>query len=213
MFTKESVEHIIESALRKKFKNYNPEPAYMPFHTRLLGKDRMALYSFIHSLSTNFGTAIFEQVAKQIAVGVYDEVKLGYKITSPLSSGSQEMITQIMNELTAGDADPSHESELSRIAELTRSGRPITKNLRKVDVYLANGNNIFLIDVKTPKPNLSGFEKYKQDMLEWVAALLYENSDLHVRIIVAMPYNPYYPKKYGRWTLKGMLEVQNQVID
>ena len=128
MFSKESVERIIAGALRRKFQNYNPEPAYMPFHTRLLGKDRMALYSFIHSLSTNFGTAIFEQVAKQIAVGVYDEVKLGYVITSPLSSGSQEIITQIMNDLTSGYAEPNHESEVSRIAEVSRSGRPITKN-------------------------------------------------------------------------------------
>nr|WP_255422652.1 TdeIII family type II restriction endonuclease [Treponema sp. Marseille-Q4130] len=30
--------------------HYNPEPAVMLFHTRLLGKDRMALFSFIHSL-------------------------------------------------------------------------------------------------------------------------------------------------------------------
>lgn len=35
----------------------------MHFHTRLLGKDRLALYSFIHSLNTNFGTSIFEPVA------------------------------------------------------------------------------------------------------------------------------------------------------
>lgn len=67
MFEKKSVENIIESALRRKLENYNPEPAHMPFHTRLLRKDRMALYSFIHSLSTNFGTAIFEQMAKEIA--------------------------------------------------------------------------------------------------------------------------------------------------
>ncbi len=32
----------------------------MPFHTRLLGTDRLALYSFIHSLNTNFGTSVFE---------------------------------------------------------------------------------------------------------------------------------------------------------
>ncbi len=32
----------------------------MPFHYRLLGKDRMALYSFIHSLNTAFGNSIFD---------------------------------------------------------------------------------------------------------------------------------------------------------
>ncbi|GAG26888.1 unnamed protein product, partial [marine sediment metagenome] len=55
-----NVEEVLKTALRHKFQNYNPEPASMPFHTRLLGKDRMALFSFIHSLNTNFGTSIFE---------------------------------------------------------------------------------------------------------------------------------------------------------
>jgi len=59
----QSVEETIKSSIRKRFATYNPEPAVIPFHTRLLGKDRLALYSFIHSLNTNFGTTIFEPVA------------------------------------------------------------------------------------------------------------------------------------------------------
>ena len=55
-----NIEQVLKDALRKKFQNYNPEPALMPFHTRLLGKDRLALFSFVHSLNTNFGTSIFE---------------------------------------------------------------------------------------------------------------------------------------------------------
>jgi len=39
----------------------------MPFHYRLLGRDRMALFSFIHSLNTTFGTSIFEPVAETLA--------------------------------------------------------------------------------------------------------------------------------------------------
>lgn len=49
--------------MRNKFENYSPESNSMPFHYRLLGKDRMALFSFIHSLNTTFGTPIFEPVA------------------------------------------------------------------------------------------------------------------------------------------------------
>ncbi len=63
----QSIEKIIEDSLRKKLETYNPEPAVMPFHTRLLGKDRLALYSFIHSINTNFGTSIFEPVAVELA--------------------------------------------------------------------------------------------------------------------------------------------------
>lgn len=61
------IEETIQTSLRNKFQNYNPEPAIMPFHTRLLGKDRLALYAFIHSLNTNFGVTIFEPVASVIA--------------------------------------------------------------------------------------------------------------------------------------------------
>jgi type II restriction enzyme len=62
-----NIEDILRNSLRHKFQSYNPEPASMPFHTRLLGKDRMALFSFIHSLNTNFGTSIFEPVALALA--------------------------------------------------------------------------------------------------------------------------------------------------
>ncbi|MCX7726726.1 MAG: TdeIII family type II restriction endonuclease [Chitinispirillaceae bacterium] len=48
---KEQIENLIINCLREKFQKYNPESNNMPFHYRLLGKDRMALYSFIQSLS------------------------------------------------------------------------------------------------------------------------------------------------------------------
>ena len=65
----EEVENVLKTGLRNKFKSYNPEPAAMPFHARLLGKDRLALFSFIHSLNTNFGTSIF--VMHPISQGVF----------------------------------------------------------------------------------------------------------------------------------------------
>lgn len=54
-FTKEQkilIEKITKDILRKKLQNYKPETSHMPFHYRLLGRDRMALFSFIHSLNT-----------------------------------------------------------------------------------------------------------------------------------------------------------------
>lgn len=210
MFDKRSVENIIERALRRSMQNYSPETSYMPFHTRLLGKDRMALYSFIQSLATNFGTAIYEQTARAIATGVFEEVFLQYRITSPLSSGAQEEITHIINELTAADITPNHTLEMNRISELARSGQPVNKPLNLVDIYLSNGNQVFLIDLKTVKPNKSNFKTFKQDILEWAAAILYKDLNLDVRTIIAIPYNPYHPKPYARWTLRGMLEIENQ---
>ena len=209
MFNKESVEYIIETALRRKFQNYSPEPAHMPFHTRLLGKDRMALYSFIHSLSTNFGTTIFEQVAKNIADGVFDDVCVQYKLPGSLTSGAQDVITRVVNELSADIIDPSHALEIAKIAEVAQSGSPVKKRIKRVDIWCHTGNVEFLFDLKTVKPNMSDFEKYKTEMLEWAAIVLQQDIKTDVRTIIAMPYNPYHPAPYKRWTLKGIFDTQD----
>ena len=44
------IEDTIKECIRKKLRTYNPESTQMPFHYRLLGKDRMALF-FFHSFS------------------------------------------------------------------------------------------------------------------------------------------------------------------
>lgn len=45
----QQVESVLKNSLRHEFQNHNPEPAVMPFHTRLLGKDRLPKYnSFFH---------------------------------------------------------------------------------------------------------------------------------------------------------------------
>lgn len=47
---KERIKSLLFKVLRQKFNSYKPETSYMPFHTRLLGKDRMALF---HTILTN----------------------------------------------------------------------------------------------------------------------------------------------------------------
>ena len=210
MFSKSSIENILEVALRHKMQGYNPESSHMPFHTRLLGKDRMALFSFIHSLNTNFGTAIFEKVAKQIATDEFDEVSLQYRLNGVLSEDAQTEMMRIMNDLSAGTRDPDHATEIEQIRKHSQSGRRIEKKMRKVHIFLTKGDTLYLVDLKTAKPNMAGFEKYKQDMLEWASTILYSKPDADVRIAIAIPYNPYEPNPYRRWTLRGMLEIKNQ---
>lgn len=221
MFDSIAVEGIIENALRRKLNTYNPEPAYMPFHTSLLGKDRMAVYSFIQSRNTNFGTAIFEQVAKEIASGVFEVVELqrrvDYRIerrrdSFSFSSGTQDAVTTIMNGLSTAETAPNHEAEMARISEGAQYGQPVKKKLTNVDVFLKDGNKMFLIDLKTVKPNKGNSNEYKRTLLEWASAVMYRNPDAAVETIIAMPYNPYHPQPYHRWTLVSMLENGRQLL-
>ena len=210
MFNAPQIESVIETALRDKLRNYNPESSHMPFHTRLLGRDRMALYSFLQSLNTTFGTSIYEKVAEGIATGEFERIELQHTIDGRFSSGAQAEIMGIMNGLTSGSRLPNHEEEIMQVHSKLEEGAEIEKKLRKADIFLSHGNLRFLIDLKTAKPNISGFEKHKQDMLEWAAAILHQDPKLDVRTIIAIPYNPYEPEPYSRWTLRGMLEIENQ---
>ena len=87
------IEEVLKNSLRHKFQNYNLEPASMPFHTRLLGKDRMALFSFIHSLNTNFGTSIFEPVALAQASSNFASAASQQTAGAQISSEAPEYVT------------------------------------------------------------------------------------------------------------------------
>ncbi len=161
--TKEQIKKIedtIRKSLRNKFLTYKPETSNMPFHYRLLGRDRMALFSFIHSLNTTFGTSIFEPVAETVA--------------------------------TLG--------KINRLRTL------------KVDLFVkSDDGSIHLFDIKTAKPNISNFKDFKRTLLEWIAIYLSKHSDANIHSYIAIPYNPYEPKPYERWTLKGMLDLDNEL--
>lgn len=75
---------------------------------------------------------------------------------------------------------------------------------------IENGE-IFLFDIKTAKPNISNFKDFKRTLLERVAIVFSINPKAKINTLVAIPYNPYEPKPYERWTLKGMLDLENEL--
>jgi len=207
-----NVESVLRNGLRHKFQNYNPEPASMPFHTRLLGKDRMALFSFIHSLNTNFGTSIFEPVAKAIA-SVNFQVALSQQVAGTrISSKAHNVIQNIMDDLATANSNPNKPTETEAVRAVCQQGQMRTVKLTKVDVKLiSRDGTIYLFDIKTAKPNAGGFKEFKRTLLEWVAATLSDNPDANVQTIIAIPYNPYEPEPYNRWTMRGMLDLSNEL--
>lgn len=203
---------ILKQALRNKFKNYNPEPNVMPFHTRLLGKDRMALFSFIHSLNTNFGTSIFEPVAKALAASSFKEVKTQAVAGTKISEKAQHVIQDIMDKLTAADSKPNKAKEIEAIRKVCQEGNLHTVKPTKVDLWLrSDDNQLYFFDIKTAKPNKGGFKEFKRTMLEWVGCVLAENPKAKIHTLIAIPYNPYEPKPYSRWTMAGMLDLENEL--
>lgn len=209
---KEAIKKRLKTALRNKFENYKPESAYMPFHTRLLGKDRMALYSFIQSLNTNFGTSIFEPVAEELGKNNFEIIKRQEVAGSTITKAAQRVIQDIMDSLESGKSKPNKQNEIARILEVARSSRETSLiKPTKIDVFLKNDNEVYLIDIKTAKPNKGGFKEFKRTLLTWVASYAYENPQSNINTLIAIPYNPYYPKPYERWTMAGMLDLESEL--
>ncbi len=209
---KAGIEAVISSCLRNKFKNYKPESNHMPFHHALLGKDRMALFSFIQSLNTTFGTSIFEPVAVTLAQNHFSFAKSQHAVGGQISEGAQTEIQEIMNDLSTGKTNPDKLAEVERIRKVCQDGK--LKDLKpvKVDLYIEETNGtIHLFDLKTAKPNVSGFKDYKRTLLEWIAIILAQKPTAQIFSYIAIPYNPYEPKPYERWTMKGVLDLPNEL--
>jgi type II restriction enzyme len=205
------IENTIKENLRKKFQTYNPETSHMPFHYRLLGRDRMALFSFIHSLNTTFGTSIFEPVAETLASLNFKFAQKQYVVGDTISEQAQSEIQNIMNDLTMGK-DPNKIEEIERIRKVCNKGRLNKLKTVKVDLFVQGADGTaHLFDLKTAKPNISNFKDFKRTLLEWIAIFLAKNPDAKVKSYIAIPYNPYEPKPYERWTLKGMLDLDQEL--
>lgn len=208
---REEIKNVISNCLRNKFKNYVPQNNYMPFHFRLLGKDRMALYSFMQSLLTTFGTSIFEPVAAALAKTKFARVETQYVVGNTIYSHCQQCVPTIINELTI-QAKPNKINELSRLNNSLNGDINKLKPM-KVDLFLeTETGEQYLFDLKTAKPNKGDFQKYKQTLLEWAGIAYTNDKDVKVHSLIAIPYNPYHPEPYQFWTLAGMLDLEEELM-
>ncbi len=205
------IKETIKHSLLKKLENYKPETINMPFHFRLLGKDRMALFSFIHSLNTTFGTSIFEPVAEVLASNKFKIAQKQFVVGNEITELAQIEIQNIINELSYGK-QPDKKTEIERIKKVATKGKVNKIKTVKVDLFLKNKKGtVHLFDIKTVKPNISNFKDFKRTLLEWIAIYLYKNPNTVINSYLAIPYNPYEPKPYERWTMKGMIDIDNEL--
>lgn len=200
--------------IRDKLANYNPETESMPFHYKLLGKDRMALFSFIHSVNTTLGQSIFEHVGEIIAkprakkaISQYNEFE-GY-----VSSEAVLRIDKIMRELRSASRKPNKETETREVLAVAQKGTLGKKLKKRVDLFVETDKNIeYYFELKSAKPNINEFTGVKKQLLDWIAMRGSQSLTANLKTIVAIPYNPYEPHPYERWTLQGLFDLDNEVL-
>ncbi|MDR0942863.1 MAG: TdeIII family type II restriction endonuclease [Holosporales bacterium] len=209
---KEQIEKILRDGVRNKFKKYKPKLTAKPFHTRLLGKDRLALFSLIQSLNTNFGTTIFEPVALVLAKDNFKIAKRQVSIGKRITVEAQTVIQNIIDDLVSKKKKSSKHEEIELIKKACRSKN--TKEIKptKVDIMLERENGeLFLIDIKTAKPNAGEVKGFKRTLLEWTAVALLQNPNVKINTLIAIPYNPSEEEPYARWTTNDMLDSNDEL--
>lgn len=203
---KNEIKKYLITKIRAKLQSYSRETTAMPFHIRLFGEDRMATYSFIQSCNTMLGQSIFEQIGEIIARPHFVIAKSQYKdFKGNISDKAILTIEHIMKDLRTTKREANKKQEIKEILSQPKNGKSISS---RVDLYLKdkNGREYFL-ELKTAKPNISEFTAVKKKLLEWVAM-----AGKDVSTIVCIPYNPYHPEPYERWTLKGLFDLKEEIL-
>lgn len=199
---KEIIYALLERKIEEKLKRYARESRSMPFLARLIqDSEKVASYSFIHSLATTLGMSIYEDVSRIIAEETADECFTKYDIGGVLSREQKSVISDIIRKLRNKETNVNHDEELKLVLKASAKNGTAQNEGRIADFYMLRDGQEHYFEIKTVKPNIDVFTKSKSKILEWVA-----RRRKPIKIFLAFPYNPYYPKPYERFTEQGLLE-------
>ncbi len=209
----EEISIVLTNMIRQKLAVGKKKSNVMPFQVRLLGKDRVALFSFIHSINTSLGQDFFEDTAMIVARPHFARVVKQYSPGKAISSDAQRVIQTLIDGLANGRMLPNKANEVSQVLAVARSGTTEETETPLVDLFLESSNgDEYYIELKTVKPNKEDFKGFKKTLLDWVAIRGKENPAAKIHTLLAFAYNPNDPKPYHWMTSAKMLDGKNDLL-
>lgn len=210
MLPAREIEELLCQVIESKIESLDQsEVSYKPFYTPLLGTGVLLTHQIVQSILTTFGMSVFEKIACLVARDNFDEVIPQFKLNKTLSKRASDIVSNLIDDLRNKRIEPSAVREYQKLRNSTVSLRDsIERDTVKVDLFLRRGRDLFLIDLKTVKPNKSGILDYKRQILEWVAQGFAQfGTKYNIQSAVAMPYNPYHPKPYLRLDIDKIFDI------
>lgn len=197
--------------MREKRENYSRETFSAPFHERLFGKEVYGRFSFIQSLNTSLGISVWEQIAVIIVKNHGGHAEKQYRLKGSINENVNTFIRNYLNDLYQNQSRPNKYYEISEIRKLAGPGNIKYQN-NVVDLFVKLRNREEYIDITSVKPNKKEFQAMKEKLLYWTAMRLSSDQDVDVMTRLAMPYNPYEPEPYSRWTDGQLYDLSNGEI-
>lgn len=210
--TKNEIEKLLTSIVIEKLLTYKAETGHMPFHHRLLGKDRYAMFSFIQSMNTTFGMSVWEQVAVILAKGTGNFAERQHKLLGEIDEKTEKLINDIHYKLRKGEIVANKVHEVEQVRTSIKNGQAKVDPDSVVDFFVKIKDTENCFDITSAKPNMKEFVELKRKLIRWTALRLSQDKKAKIFTRLAIPYNPYHPEPYERWTLKGLYDLENGEI-
>ena len=205
---KQKIKKLLSKKIESKLKSYGRESTSMPFLARLVqDNEKIAAYSFIHSMATTLGMSIYEDISVIIASERSEEAFRSYGVGGVISSDQKTVISNIISNLRNGSRSSKINSEIKEVLAASAENGEFHKSGNIADFYMKRKGQEYYFEIKTVKPNIDVFEKSKTKLLEWVA-----RKRMPINVFLAFPYNPYHPKPYQRFTEVGMMDPPNDFL-
>ncbi len=208
---RQEIFELVESKMGSKFESRKRETTSAPFQERLFGKGAYESFSRMQSMNTSLGMSVWEQMAEILCNSSGGYAVRQYHLDGSINPEIQQFIDNYMAGLWNGSITPSKDYEISEIRKRAGQGSSGYNNTI-VDLYCNINGVEEYIDIKTAKPNKEGFQKYKEKLLYWTALRLSTDEDANLITRLGIPYNPYDPEPYNRWTLEDLYDVSGGEI-
>jgi len=202
------IKTLLSKKIEDKLKRYGRETTSMPFLARLIqDNEKIAAYSFIHSMSTTLGMSIYEDVSVILASETSEEAFRNYGVGGVISKEQKSVISNIVQRLRNKERVSNIEEEMLEVLNASSINGKYQKSGNIADFYMKRNGQEYYFEIKTVKPNIDVFEKSKTKLLEWVA-----RKRMPIHVFLAFPYNPYHPKPYHRFTEVGMMNPPSDFL-
>ena len=192
---KRAIKELLSQKIENKLKTYHRETTSMPFLARLIqDNEKIAAYSFIHSMATTLGMSMYEDISVIIAAETSEESFRNYGVGGVISRHQKTVIADIVLKLRNKSRQANITKEITEVLKASTKDGEFQKSGNIADFYMKRNNQEYYFEIKTVKPNIDIFEKSKTKLLEWVA-----RRRKRIKVFLAFPYNPYHPEPYFDW--------------
>jgi hypothetical protein len=208
------LKQLLIKCIQEKIKKYNPETESKPFFEAIFSKRAVNLASLIQSFYTSFGTSIYEQMAVLLAEkNAHYQAKRQHLLLGKIDPKTETLINDMHLEILRTGLSGVKSQQIEIIKKSVLPATPEKDPESVVDIFVKTpSGHEYYFDITSVKPNIKEFRTLKKKLLRWTALRLSIDKTAKVSTALAIPYNPYYPKPYARWTSGGIYDSTELLV-